>query len=113
MTNINRIHLILGIYWLVTFLASLWINGLIDLLGFENFSSFLAFQKIWFGLGLLLFLVGWYVSFTDSKKLDNKVKKLESENNEVKAKLYDSEHPSTMPVETEKPHKAEEDGPEQ
>ncbi|MCS5490389.1 hypothetical protein [Algoriphagus limi] len=45
--------------------------------------------------GLILFLISWLVGKGVKSSLQSKVKKMESEMNALKAKIYDFEHPKT------------------
>jgi len=48
--------------------------------------------------GLILFLVAWGAGIIHQNKMDDRAKNLQAEMNELKAKLYDFEHPKTAPV---------------
>lgn len=44
---------------------------------------------IWLLVGLVLFLISWVTNSVNIKNLNNRIKRLESEKNEIKARLYD------------------------
>ncbi len=44
---------------------------------------------VWLLVGLVLFLVSWFFQSMYTSSLNRKIKKLELERNEIKAKLYD------------------------
>lgn len=44
---------------------------------------------IWLLVGLVLFLISWATTTVNIRNLNNRIKRLESEKNEIKARLYD------------------------
>jgi len=59
--------------------------------------------------GSLIFLAAWGAIGIHQSGLNDKLKKMESEMNALKAKLYDLEHPKTAPSQKPIPQKNQED----
>ncbi|TDQ16253.1 hypothetical protein DFQ04_2365 [Algoriphagus boseongensis] len=59
--------------------------------------------------GTIVFLAAWGAMGIHQSGLNDKIKKMESEMNALKAKLYDLEHPKTKPGTNPIPQKNQED----
>ncbi len=59
--------------------------------------------------GFILFVVTWAASRMHQSSMDTDAKKMQTEMNELKAKLYDFEHPKTTVIPNPAPPKTQED----
>jgi len=95
------------VYWVITFLGSLFVQDILDLLGTDH-ESFFDFTVFWFAFGFILFLVLWFMVINMDKNHKARLGDLIRTNNEIKAQLYDREHPSEEPdPKDDKPSDAE------
>ncbi len=93
----KKLHQILQITLLVYFGAFLIFFIAFDtlggLFGMEEITS--DFMVTLFLVGLIFFLLSWAGSYMASKKQADTIKRMESEMNALKARLYDLEHPKS------------------
>jgi hypothetical protein len=82
----SKYRLFFLLYWILTFVFALFTADVSNTLGVENYYSF---QKYWFGLGLILFLIGWMWESSAKSSMKSEISRLEAQNMEFKAKLYD------------------------
>ncbi len=59
--------------------------------------------------GFILYLAAWGATLIHRSNLNDQIKKMETEMNTLKAKLYDLEHPKTPPIQKPVPQKNQED----
>lgn len=59
--------------------------------------------------GLILFLVAWGATLIYQNRMTDQTNKLQAEMNELKAKLYDFEHPKATPLTRVAPPKVQDD----
>ena len=59
--------------------------------------------------GFILFLAAWAAAKMHQSSMDTEAKKVQAEMNQLKAKLYDFEHPKTVVPTTPTPSKGQED----
>lgn len=92
----KKLHQILQIILLVYFGAFL-----IFFIAFDTLGSMFGMQEITSDsmvtiilVGLILFLLAWGSSYFAYSSLTSKIKKMETEMNALKAKIYDFEHPT-------------------
>lgn len=64
---------------------------------------------IWLLVGLVLFLISWAATSVNTKNLNNRIKRLESEKNEIKARLYDLQQDTKANVPPIKPDPLDDD----
>ncbi|MEP0711495.1 hypothetical protein [Algoriphagus sp.] len=93
----KKLHQILQIALLVYFGAFL-----IFFIAFDTLGGLFGMQEITSDsmvtitlIGLILFLAAWGSSYAAYSSLSSQIKKMESETNALKAKIYDFEHPAT------------------
>ena len=91
----KKLHQILQIALLVYFGAFL-----IFFIAFDTLGGLFGMEEITSDsmvtillIGLILFLAAWGSSYAAYKSLSSQIKKMESEMNALKAKIYDFEHP--------------------
>jgi hypothetical protein len=91
----KKLHQIIQIALLVYFGAFL-----IFFIAFDTLGSAIGMEEITSDsmvkitlIGLILFLVAWGSSYVAYQSLASKIKKMETEMNSLKAKIYDFEHP--------------------
>lgn len=61
--------------------------------------------------GFILFLAAWGAGMIHKSNLNDQIKKMQTEMNELKAKLYDWEHPKTPQSSKPVPQKNQEENP--
>jgi hypothetical protein len=66
-----------------------------------------SFYVFWFGAGIILFFMLWFAVVNRSRNLTAKIDELQRSNNEIKAILYDKEHPPEEKTEETLPTEAE------
>lgn len=54
-------------------------------------------------IGLITFLVAWAASFAAYSSMSSKIRKMDTEMNRLKARIYDFEHPAASAKPTQKP----------
>ncbi|MDN3668687.1 hypothetical protein QWY93_05030 [Echinicola jeungdonensis] len=64
---------------------------------------------VWLLVGLVLFLISWFFQSMYTSSLNRKIKRLELERNEIKAKLYDLEKKTGINQDNENKSSQEED----
>ncbi|WP_297335929.1 hypothetical protein [Algoriphagus sp.] len=84
--------------FLVFFIAFETLGGIF---GMEEVTSDTVVKIIL--VGFILFLASWLIGKGVRSSLEKKIKKMESEMNGLKAKIYDMEHPTTLQKPTPKP----------
>ncbi|WP_425636086.1 hypothetical protein ACPUEN_11875 [Algoriphagus yeomjeoni] len=92
----KKLHQILQIALLVYFGAFL-----IFFVAFETLGGLFGMEEITSDsmvtiilIGMILFLAAWGSSYAAYSSLSSQIKKMESETNALKAKIYDFEHPA-------------------
>ncbi|MBS4070203.1 hypothetical protein ACFPIK_11010 [Algoriphagus aquatilis] len=101
------LQLILLAFFLVFLVLFVFFDSLGALVGMEQISPEIMGRI--FLLGLILFLFSWGATTFGLRILRGKFKKMESEMNEVKAKLYDLEHPKVRTISQSVPQKNQEE----
>lgn len=101
----KKLHQILQIVLLVYFGAFL-----IFFIAFDTLGGLFGMEEITSDdmvtitmIGLILFLAAWGSSYAAYSSLSSQIKKMESETNALKAKIYDFEHPRVPESSTSKP----------
>jgi hypothetical protein len=61
--------------------------------------------------GFILYLAAWGATLIHRSNLNDQIKKMETEMNALKAKLYDFEHPKTLQSSKPVPQKNQEESP--
>jgi len=99
----QKFHRILQIILLIYF-----VGILIFFIAFDTMGSLVGIAEVTSNsvvkimlTGLFLFLISWLIGKAVKSSLNGKIKKMESEMNSLKAKIYDFEHPKSV----EKPSK--------
>ncbi|MEM7549006.1 MAG: hypothetical protein AAF363_05000 [Bacteroidota bacterium] len=88
--KINKVTLVFLVYWIITLGLALLVSAEFVLNHFiDRINTILIFERVWLGLGFLLFIITSLQHFNKERKLYKDVSKLETHNNEIKAKLYD------------------------
>ncbi|RAI91932.1 hypothetical protein [Algoriphagus yeomjeoni] len=95
----KKLHQILQIALLVYFGAFL-----IFFVAFETLGGLFGMEEITSDsmvtiilIGMIFFLAAWGSSYAAYSSLSSQIKKMESETNALKAKIYDFEHPAVRP----------------
>lgn len=106
----KKLHQILQIALLVYFGAFL-----IFFIAFDTLGGIFGMEEITSDsmvtitlIGLILFLAAWGCSYAAYSSLSSQIKKMESETNALKAKIYDFEHPRVPATPASKPAKPSE-----
>jgi hypothetical protein len=88
----RKLLLLSLVYWSLSFLFVIFSDAVVGIFG-SDYREFMDFFVFWIAFGAVIFLMLWFAVNGKTAKLEKRIDDLQRSNDQIKATLYDMEHP--------------------